>query len=185
VNFIQSQGLNQLFQSLFLLEIGAEYGDVSYHMEVQWVSRGTVLKHFSTLRLEIKMFMNEKGKVAAELSDEKWHWDLVLLCDISHHVNNLNTKFQGKKKLISDLSGTVIAFEMKLKIFPKQLENVILCHFSSCDLLHMDESVSVPFPSVHAVEMTDSLAENFKMIFNDFRSHATIKHTYLWKPILC
>jgi hypothetical protein len=27
---------------------------------------------FLALRLQIKMFMNEKGKVMAELSDEKW-----------------------------------------------------------------------------------------------------------------
>jgi len=62
---------------------------------------------------------------------------------------------------------------MKLKLFWQQLENVNICHFSSCDLLHKDGSVSVPFPSVRAVEMIDSLAENFKMRFNDFRSHAT------------
>lgn len=31
----------------------------------------------------------------------------------------------------------------------------------------MDGSVSVPLPRVRAVEMTDSLAQNFKMIWND------------------
>jgi hypothetical protein len=62
---------------------------------------------------------------------------------------------------------------MKLRLFRKQLENVNLCHFSSCDLLHKDGSVSVPFSSVRAVEMIDSLAENFQMRFTDFHSHAT------------
>jgi hypothetical protein len=33
--------------------------------------------------------MNKKGKVVAELGNEKWHWDLALLHDISHHVNDL------------------------------------------------------------------------------------------------
>jgi hypothetical protein len=60
-----------------------------------------------------------------------------------------------------------------LKRFRKQLENVNLCHFSSCDLLHKYGSVSVPFPDIRAVEMIDSLAENFKTSFSDFRSHAT------------
>jgi hypothetical protein len=43
------------------------------------------------------MFVNEKGKVVAELivSDKKWVWDFALLYDISHHVNDLNTKLQG------------------------------------------------------------------------------------------
>jgi hypothetical protein len=34
-------------------------------------------------------------------------------------------------------------------------------------------SASVPSPSVHAVKMTDSLAENFKMRFNDIHSYTT------------
>jgi hypothetical protein len=42
-----------------------------------------------------------------------------------------------------------------------------------CDLLHKDEPVSVPFPSVRAVEMVDSLTKNFKVRFNNFRSHGT------------
>jgi hypothetical protein len=67
----------------------------------------------------------------------------------------------------------VNAFEIRLKLFRKQLENVNLCRFSSCDLLHNDGSVNVPFPSVRAVEMIDSLAENFRMKFSDFRSHDT------------
>jgi hypothetical protein len=54
------------------MERDAEYGDVSYHTEVRWLSRGTVLRRFSVLRLEIEMFMNKKGKVVAEVSDEKW-----------------------------------------------------------------------------------------------------------------
>jgi hypothetical protein len=61
VNFIRSHGLNyRPFQS-FLSEIDAEYGGVSCHREVRWLSRGTVLKRFLALRLEIEMFTNEKG----------------------------------------------------------------------------------------------------------------------------
>jgi hypothetical protein len=53
-----------------------------------------VLKHSLTLRPEIEMLMNEKGKVVVELGDEKWLWDLALLCDIRNHVNDLNTNFK-------------------------------------------------------------------------------------------
>jgi hypothetical protein len=84
--------------------------------------------------------MNEKGKVVAELSDEKWLWNLALLCVISHHLNDLKYQTSTSTELISDTFGAVRAFEMKL-------ENVNLCHFSSWDLLHQDGSVSVPFPS--------------------------------------
>jgi hypothetical protein len=61
---------------------------------------------------------------------------------------------------------------MKLKLFRKRSENINLCHFSSCDFLLNNGSVTVPLPSVRAIEMIDSLAENFIIRFNDFRNHA-------------
>jgi hypothetical protein len=72
-----------------------------------------VLKRFSALRLQREMFINGKGKAVAELSDEEWLWLLALLCDISHHVNDLNTKLQGRQKLISDMFGAVKSFSNK------------------------------------------------------------------------
>jgi len=69
--------------------------------------------------------------------------------------------------------GAVIAFEMELKLVRKQLENVNLFHSSSCDLLHKDGSVSIPFTNVRAVETVGSSAERF----SDFRNHATYTRT--------
>jgi hypothetical protein len=45
--------------------------------------------------------------------------------------------------------------------------------FSFCDLLHKDGPVSFSFPSVCGVEMSDFLAEKFKIRFYDFPNHAT------------
>jgi hypothetical protein len=95
VNYIRSHGLNHR-QIQSLSEIDSEYEDALHHTEVRWLSRGTVLKSSLTLRLETEMFMNEKGKVVAKVSDEKWLWD------ISHYVNDLNDKRQGQQKLICD-----------------------------------------------------------------------------------
>jgi hypothetical protein len=61
------------------------------------------------------------------------------------------------------MSGAVRAFEMKLKLFRKQLENFNLYHCSFRELRHKDGSVSDAFPIARAVEIIDSLAENFKM----------------------
>jgi hypothetical protein len=57
-----------------------------------------------------------------ELGDEKWLLGLVLLCDSSQHLNDLNTKLQGQQKLVSDIFEAR-AFEMTLKLLWKQLEN--------------------------------------------------------------
>jgi hypothetical protein len=67
--------------------------------------QGAALKCLLALRLEPQMSKNEKGKTVAELSDEKWLWDLALLCDISHYVSDLNIKLQGQKTLISGMLG--------------------------------------------------------------------------------
>jgi hypothetical protein len=87
VNFIQLHGLNRCQFQSFLSEINGEYGDVLYHTEVQWLSCETVVKYFLVLRLEIKMFMNEKGKIVTELGAEKWLGYSALLCYIRHHLN--------------------------------------------------------------------------------------------------
>jgi hypothetical protein len=44
-----------------------------------------------------EMLIKEKGKVVAEHYDIKWLWNLSLLCDISHHLNYLNTKLLGQQ----------------------------------------------------------------------------------------
>jgi hypothetical protein len=127
-----------------------------------------MLKLSLALRLEIGILVTEKGKVAAKLSDGKWLWDLLLLSDISHHLNYLNTKLQGQQELIL----AVRAFEMNLKLMRRYLKNVNICHFSSYDLLLKDGSVSVPFKIGRAIEKINFLTEKFKLGLGDFCSLA-------------
>lgn len=61
-------------------------------MAESWCSVETFFFSFS---LEIEIVMNEEGKVVTELSYETWLWICALLCDITHHLNYLNTKLQG------------------------------------------------------------------------------------------
>jgi hypothetical protein len=102
-SFIPSHGLNH-HQFQFLSEISAEFWDVFYHAEVRWLSRGSMLKRFVALRLQIEVFMNE-NKFVAKCSDEKWLWDLTLMCGIIHHISDLNIELQGQQKLTSDVWG--------------------------------------------------------------------------------
>jgi hypothetical protein len=103
-----------------------------------WVL-GTVLKLLLDLRVEIEIFMNEKGKVVVEPSDEKV--DLGFGITMRYQPSSdFNSKLQRQEKLISDMFGAARPFEMDLTFFWKELKNVNLCNFSSCDVFaRMDQ----------------------------------------------
>ena len=72
INFIRSKALcHRQFQQ-FLHDIEAEYGDVLYHKDVRWLSMGSALQRFFSLRGEIGQFLVEKGRPMPELSDAVW-----------------------------------------------------------------------------------------------------------------
>jgi hypothetical protein len=82
VNFIRYRSLkNRQFREL-LIEIEANYGDVIYHSEVRWLSRGKVLKHIYDLRKEVQLFMDMTGKPLPEFSDD-WISDFAFLVDMT------------------------------------------------------------------------------------------------------
>ena len=72
VNFIRRHGLNHRQFQTFLSEIDSEYGDVLYHTEVRWLSKGKVLRRFFALRHEIEIFLTEKGKIQEAFLDSDW-----------------------------------------------------------------------------------------------------------------
>ena len=69
VNFIRSHGLNHRQFKSFLVDMDSEYGELLYHTEVRWLSRGKILKRFFALRNEISLFMKMKNKAIPLLND--------------------------------------------------------------------------------------------------------------------
>lgn len=57
INLIRSRALNHREFRAFLSDIDAEYGDVLYHSNVRWLSRGSVLQRFYSLRSKIDQFL--------------------------------------------------------------------------------------------------------------------------------
>lgn len=76
INFIRANGLKHRQFQTFLAELESTHGDVVYHTEVRWLSRGRV-EAFLKLLPEINAFFLTKGKTVPELIDAEWKWDLA------------------------------------------------------------------------------------------------------------
>ncbi|KAK7916070.1 hypothetical protein WMY93_011831 [Mugilogobius chulae] len=168
INQIKSRGLKHRQFRAFLEEIESAYTDVLYFTEVRWLSRGTTLKRFFDLRVEVKTFMENHGKDVPELSDPKWLMDLAFLVDITQELNVLNKKLQGQGQLVSAAYDNVRAFSTKLALWKAQVSQKNLCHFPACKTL-MDEST--PFSAEKYVDAIVKLQEEFEHRFADFKTH--------------
>ncbi|CAN7951924.1 unnamed protein product, partial [Ixodes pacificus] len=169
INFIRSHGLNYRQFQQFLSETEAEYGDVLYHTEVRWLSRGRVSRRFFELREEIAVFLRGKGKPLKELADHDWVWELALPADVSQHLNDLNVKLQGKGKLVSGILADVRAFEMKLSLFQNQARKSNFYHFPCCKIFAGE--TATPFPTERLCEILRELKREFEVRFADFTKH--------------
>ena len=114
----------------FLLDIQAEYGDVVYHNDARWLSRGSALQRFYSLKKEIGQFLEKMGQPMPELSVPVWLADFGFLVDITRHLNALNTSLQGQNAVVSQLYSHIIAFGTKLQLFqrPAPITNAAQYH---------------------------------------------------------
>ena len=81
-----------------------------------------MLQRVFDLKSEIQSFMESKGKPVVEFSDNEWMCDFAFLVDITSHVNELNTRLQGKDQLICTMYDHVKSFQVKLKLWEAQLK---------------------------------------------------------------
>ncbi|XP_061403616.1 general transcription factor II-I repeat domain-containing protein 2B-like [Lethenteron reissneri] len=131
INSIRSKALYHRQFQQFLRDIQAEYGDVVYHNDVRWLSRGSALQRFFSLKEEIGHFLDEKGQPMEELFDPVWLANLAFLVDMTKHLNALNVNLQGKVAVVSQLYAHIKAFGTKLQLFQRHLSQTEPCtaHF--------------------------------------------------------
>uniref|UniRef100_A0AAR2IMY0 SPIN-DOC-like zinc-finger domain-containing protein n=1 Tax=Pygocentrus nattereri TaxID=42514 RepID=A0AAR2IMY0_PYGNA len=122
VNIIQTRGLYHREFQAFLSDVDAEYGDLLYDSDVRWLSRGTMLKRFYSLRTEIDQFLKEKDRPLHELNDPLWLADLTFLVDLTDHLTTLNKSLQGKEQFVPQLYVHMKTFCVKLNLFKTQLQ---------------------------------------------------------------
>ena len=114
VNHLCARALKHRTSGAFLKEMNAEYKDLVYHTE------------------EVLQILKNEPQKFEKLESKSWNHNLFFLCDITSHLNDLNTQLQGKDLLIFQLVGAVKAFKMKLQLFRGQLLKDKIIHFPTC-----------------------------------------------------
>ena len=124
VNYIRAQPLHRREFRLLLDEYNNEYGDLLLHTEVQWLSRGYVLKRFNECLPQILTFLIEKRKEFPALNNLPiFKYRLGYLIDIMSKFNELNLILQGKGLLLCDMMYQINIMKRKLILFKEQLQN--------------------------------------------------------------
>ena len=168
VNLIRARGLNHRQFRSFLEDIEADFSDVLYHTNIRWLSMGKVLERAWALKEEISLFFDMKGiscDFSKEIQSEEWVCDFAFAVDIMQKLNELNTKLQGKDAVAHELYREVKAFQVKLRLFAKQLSEQNFSHFP-----HLKTQAVAQASSEKYSTQLIALHQEFVRRFADFKA---------------
>ena len=135
-----------------------------YKFTKRKLSHGNVLKRFFALRNEIASFVKMKNMAVTLLADATFQCNLAFLSDITHYLNELNLKLQGKKQIITQMYDHVKSFKVKLRLWIKQLGKGNLAHFSTLKYLGKVEAKCLK----EYTNLLSNLLQQFDVRFADF-----------------
>ena len=171
VNYIKSRPLKSRLFAKPRKEMGANYANL-LHTNIRWLSRGKALSRVYELKDEMLSFFSpEKQQEFCELlRDYNWVSKLAYLVDIFDHLNNVNSKIQGKNETLLTSTNKMKALREKLKLWSLRVANEnfgMLSHFPEMKskevvshLKSLEEKIEKYFPSLST--------ENYMWIRNPF-----------------
>ena len=110
----------------------------------------------------IREFVQEmcRNDLLISIKEESFQLQAAFLTDITHHLNVLNLKLQGKSKILS-------AFQSKLDLFSKQLVKMDFTHFP-CLKLQISKISATFFPEQY-LKYIDDLVMEFSSRFSGIK----------------
>lgn len=171
VNFIRSNELNHRTFQEFLKELISQYGDVLYHTEVRWLSKGKVLERFFSIRHEITLFLSTKNKEFPEVHNFNWWLKVAFLTDTMGIMNETLTKLQGDyNNIVTKMMSIVFSLEQKLNMYIEELSNGDYSSFPSVKTL-FDENPDESQEFSDLLKLLAGLKDEMSVRFSDFRKY--------------
>ncbi|KAF2362476.1 hypothetical protein FHG87_006766 [Trinorchestia longiramus] len=134
VNYRQNSGLRHRIFSELCKEMGSEFEVLLYLSNIRWLSRGQVLNRVFAGRVELALFLQEHQHCHADcFKNSEFILILVHLTDISAALNHPNHKMQGGGFNIIEAEENLKAFQKKLLLWKRRIENNNFADFPLLD----------------------------------------------------
>ncbi|XP_065650666.1 general transcription factor II-I repeat domain-containing protein 2-like [Hydra vulgaris] len=120
--------------------------------------------------LNHRQFASLLNEIDSEYEDLPYYTeflqDLAFLVDITKHLNELNIILQGKNKLVTTIFDYVRAFQTKLLLWERQIEQENLVHFETCKSMKLQDP-NFMFSSYS--KNINNIKQDFEVRFQDFK----------------
>lgn len=174
VNYVRNSALRHRIFKELCKEMGSEFEVLLYHSNVRWLSRGQVLNRVFALREELALFLQEHQHGHADcFKNSEFILMLAYMADIFAALNHLNQQMQGGGVNIIEAEEALKAFQKKLPLWKRRIENGNFANFTlldECVNKNYDVpgigDISVSGELKHAISMhLDELAKSLEGYF--------------------
>ncbi|XP_067122548.1 protein FAM200C-like [Centruroides vittatus] len=171
VNYVRNSALRHRIFKELCKEMGSEFEVLLYHSNVRWLSRGQVLNRVFALREELALFLQEHQHGHTDcFKNSEFILMLAYMADIFAALNYLNQQMQGSGVNIIETEKALKAFQKKLPLWKRRIENGNFANFTlldECVNKNYDvpgiRDISVSGELKHAISMhLDKLAKSLE-----------------------